>query len=111
LDSNRQRLPLDALELKLMASGHVCLNLSERVSWEEFPGYANELLALLNGSTVSVTEGPDIRLWRVLVEHTELRLVYEDFPEMVSLESDSDLGDRLLQLLAAKLRPARTHLG
>ena len=103
MGSSQERLLLDALGLQGMASGHRCLNLSERVSWEEFPAYAHELLTFLQGSTVSVADGPDMRLWQMLVEGTALRLVYDDYPQMVSLESDSDASDRLLQRLMTRL--------
>ena len=101
--SRNKRLLLDALGLQGMASGHRCLNLSECVSWEEFPDYAQELLAFMHGSKVSAVDGPDVRLWQVQVEGTGLRLVYDDYPQMVSLESDSDAGDRLLQQLDSRL--------
>jgi hypothetical protein len=90
---------MDALGLQDMASGHLCLNLSEYVTWEEFPDYAQSLLTFMHGRKVSFVNGPDVRLWQVQVEGVGLRLVYDDYPQMVSLESDSDAGDRLLQLL------------
>jgi len=85
------------------------------VTWEEFPDYAQELLTLMHGSKSSFVDGPDVRLWQVQVEGTRLRLVYDDFPQMVTLESDSDAGDRLLQLLKSRLSriatPNKPHRG
>lgn len=108
--SSQQRLLLDSLAIHEMASGYRCLSLSERVSWEEFPDYANALLAILRGSRTSVADGPDMRLWQVLVEGTELRLVYDDYPQSVSLESNSDEGDRVLQLVLDKLSGTKSRL-
>jgi hypothetical protein len=97
-------LPLDALEIEAMASGHCCLNLSEQVGWSEFPEYAEKLLSKLGGRQVSVADAPDIRLWEVEVDGESLRLVYDDYPVMVSLESDTDSSDSLLRRLLTQLK-------
>ena len=110
MDSKRQQLALDALGIHLMASGHRCLHLSERIGWEDFPDYAHDLLTLIQGSKVSVLDGPDMRLWKIQTEATELRLVYDDYPQMVSLESDTDAGDRVLQLLMTRLIKVESNL-
>jgi hypothetical protein len=94
---------LDALKLLSMASGYGCLTLSEHVDWSEFPGYAQQLLAVIGGRQVSQDDGPDIRLWEVEVRGERLRLVYDDYPQMVSLESGSDAADFLLRSLQTDL--------
>jgi hypothetical protein len=64
LTSNeRGRLPLDALRLETMASGHFCLNLSERVSWSGFEKYAEELLRNQTG-TVGARPASLTVFWR-----------------------------------------------
>ena len=100
-------LLLDALQLLSMASGHGCLNLSERVDWSEFPGYAQHLLAEIGGRQVSQDNCPDVRLWEVDVRGERLRLVYDDYPQMVSLESSSGAADSLLRSLLVDLTVAR----
>lgn len=103
LASNRGQLFLDALELHRMASGHLCLYLSKNVSWWKFPEFAICLLSFLQGSLVSCTDGPDLRIWVVSVGETVLNLVFDDHPQMVSFESGTDSGDRLLELLHFKV--------
>jgi hypothetical protein len=96
-------LLLDALEIEPMASGHCCLNLSEQVGWSDFPEYAETLLSTIGGRQVSVADAPDIRLWEVEVAGERLRLVYDDYPQTVSLESDSDSADSQLRRLLTEL--------
>ena len=80
-----------------MASGHLCLNLSSKVSWEEFPIFANQLLLLLEGSVLEQADGVDMRLWNVLIAGKKLRLVFDDYPVMASIESASNDGDSAIQ--------------
>ena len=105
-DSKSQIEPamlLEALEIEPMASGHCCLNLSEQVGWSEFPEYAEKLLSKIGGRQVSVADAPDIRLWEVEVGGESLRLVYDDYPQLVSLESDSHAADARLRRLLTEL--------
>lgn len=104
MDSDHNKdLHLDALSLQTMASNHLCLNLSERVGWGEFTKYARELMREIRAQKISATEAPDMKIWEVLVEGHTLRLVYDDYPQMVSLESTDDGGDALLRRLEASL--------
>jgi len=96
-------IPLDALEVQIMASGHVSLNLSQAIPWEDFPTYATKLLKAIQGQKLSVTDGADMRIWDIVVEGTSLRLVYDDYPNMVALESSDDEGDVLLRRLGSRL--------
>jgi hypothetical protein len=101
LDSGQVRH--DALVLTVMASGHLCLNLSESVSWEDFPAYANAVLAAVGGKRTRSAEASDVRLWEVVIDGQTLRLVFDDFPAMVSLESQDALGDAVLREIQARL--------
>ena len=76
-----------------MASGHLCLHITEKINWEEFPEYAAMLLKFLNGKTMYKADAPDIRVWDVLINKKKYRLVFDDYPVMVSLESDDDEAD------------------
>src|ERR1700723_2709718 len=69
----------DALALTTMASGHLCLNLSEEVTWEDFPAYANAFLSAVGGKRTRVAEAADVRLWEVTIDGQQLRLVFDDF--------------------------------
>ena len=102
-------LPLEALALQPMASGRLCLELTERVGWQDFPRYAADLLRALSGHKVRAIDSPDVRLWEVLLGGHPLRLVYDDFPVMITLESDSSEADDLLRELHASLQSKRSR--
>ena len=106
--ASRITFQLDALDIQAMASGHLCLNLSEQVSWESFPRYANDLLQFVSGKKVDVSESVEMRIWKVLVGGREMRLVQEDFPSMVSLEAMDEGGNEVLRQLHAKLVAVRS---
>ena len=95
-------LHFDALKLIPMASGHLCLQLSERVEWENFPNYASILLEKINGLLIKKCESVDIRLWTVFVDGVELYLVWDDYPFMTTFEALDDSGDALLKMLFEK---------
>ena len=103
-------LHLDALDLETMASGHLCLNLSERVDWVAFPDYARRLLAFFGGTRLDAAESVEMRIWDVVIAGTTLRFVYDDFPQMVSLESPSHQGDSVLRKLHDELATNRSAL-
>jgi hypothetical protein len=107
-------LPLDALAVNKMASGHLCLNLSERIGWDAFPNFAHEFLeTFLEGDVIEKTDGPDMRLWKVQIRGCSLRLVFDDFPLMVSLESSDREGDAMIDDVYLRLlnRAPDTILG
>lgn len=89
----------DALAVKKMTSDHFCLNLSERISWESFPIYVEQVLKMIEGRVEQKFDAVDIRLWQVKVCGCSLRFVFDDFPVMVSLESSSTEGDLLIEKL------------
>jgi hypothetical protein len=95
---------IESLAMTTMASGHMCLNLTERVSWENFPGFAESFIRSVEGSITQKSDGPDLRLWQVNIHGHLLRLVFDDFPVMVSLESSDDKGDDILKQLYRTLK-------
>lgn len=98
-------LQVDALSIHKMASGNLCLQLTERVEWEDFPNYVHEFLRVIGGEILEKNDAVDIRLWVVRIGDTKLWLVYEDYPQMVSLEPhEGQACDALLQNLHQKLR-------
>lgn len=98
------QLPLDALRLERMTSGHLCLNLSERISWEGFDKYAEALLREVGGVKLRiVAESVEMRIWGVTIRGQPLSLVYSDYPSMVSLESSANAGDEALEHVRAML--------
>ncbi|HEX4085583.1 MAG TPA: DUF3630 family protein [Chthoniobacteraceae bacterium] len=94
---------LDALTIQKMASGHLCLNLSERVTWEGFPDFAEKLLQATGGEVVRKTDGPEMRLWKVRIYGSNLVLVFDDYPVMTSLESTDRAGDIVIERLEREL--------
>ena len=96
---------LDALGLERMSSGHVCLNLSERVTWQQFPAYAESVLRVTGGKRTRVAESVELRIWDVSFLGATVSLVWSDYPEMVSLESSSTDGDLLLSQIFTRLQP------
>jgi hypothetical protein len=88
---------LDVLKIDKMASGHLCLNLSKQVNWDTFPDLADQLLGLLGGCVLQKNDGPDMRLWQVRINGCDLRLVFDDYPLMTSLESSDVAGDELIK--------------
>lgn len=101
--SSKRRRQYDALALTTMASGNLCLNLSENVSWESFPAYADALLERVGGTTVARMDAVDIRIWDVVIGGATMHLVFDDFPWMVSLESRDGRGDDVLRQVHAQL--------
>ncbi|MCP3919419.1 MAG: DUF3630 family protein [bacterium] len=79
-----------------MASGHACLNLSNRVDWHGFPAYAEAIAGCLDAVVVEAADSADLRIRNLEVAGVHVRLVYDDFPSSVSLESTSTEGDAFL---------------
>jgi hypothetical protein len=94
----------EKLTLRVMACGNLCLELTETLGWEDFPEFANELLALLDGTVLSKADGVETCLWEVRIQGCDFSLVYDDYPNMVSLASLSIEGDVLLRDLQQTLR-------
>lgn len=96
-------LPLDAFGVSRMASGHLCLRLSEEVTWENFPDYADALVAQIGGRIVQQEDGVEVRLWVLDIDGISLRLVLDDYPNEVCLEASDEHGDRAIQALELRL--------
>jgi hypothetical protein len=94
----------ESLRLETMASGHLCLRLSERIGWEHFEAFAEELLPILDATVAHKTDGVEMRIWQLDLPRCSLRLVYEDFPVCISLESSTDEADGVLRKLHQKLK-------
>lgn len=107
------KIPLEALGMEKMASGHLCLNLTEMVTWEDFPEYGKSLLRVLGGTRIDIAESVEMRIWDVSIYEVELSLVWDDFPAMLSLESSSSEGDAVLQriheILIAEANRSQHH--
>ncbi len=98
--------PFDALQLTRMASGHACLDLSERVTWDCFPELASAVLSRIGGRVIDRADSVGVRVWNVEVGGCVLRLVFDDYPVMASLESRDERGDRVLEAAYHALKDA-----
>jgi hypothetical protein len=83
-----------------MRSGRLYVELTSDVDWEDFPNYAEEFVKLFSGKIISRSDSIDTRVWGANIKDRLLRLVYEDFPVMISLESQSEEGDRFIEGLS-----------
>jgi hypothetical protein len=94
----------NALSLETMASGHLCLNLSDSVPWDGFSDFARFTLSKIGGACAEVIEGPDTIIWKVHIGERAFQLVFDDYPVTVSLESNSDEDDVALRDIYDQLR-------
>src|SRR3546814_19416329 len=86
---------MERLALAPMASGHLCLELTERPGWGDFGRYAEELLSRLDGRAVDKASVVDMHIWNIEIETVPLQLVYEDHPNRICLESNGYPGDKI----------------
>ncbi|PTX99324.1 hypothetical protein DB345_02810 [Spartobacteria bacterium LR76] len=84
-------------------SGLLSAELASDIGYDEVPVYAEKVLKYLHGNVVSRNVLPDAQLWQVKIDGISLELVYEDFPQMVSLEATSKEGNDLLRNLLPTL--------
>jgi hypothetical protein len=110
----RRTVPCDALDLQESASGHLRLDFSREVEWEEFPRIVARLMKLCRGTVIERADAGDIRVWGISVEGVGLNAAWEeqewqDQGSLVSLASTDSTGDHLLadlySTLAQKKRP------
>jgi hypothetical protein len=100
---------LDALNVSEMASGHLSLDISREVDWEEFPEFVRELMTLCRGTEVNRGDAGDTRVWRVTIEGVDMWVAWEeqDWGEqgpLVSLASMNSEGDRIVVKLYETLK-------
>ncbi len=94
----------EKMKLQKMASGHEALELSEDVSWEDFPKFVDRLATRLKFEIKEKTDTATDRIWLLERSGVHLQVVFQDFPLSMSLESDSDAGDTAIRKIAADLK-------
>lgn len=94
---------MKSIELIKSHSGMLGVELTQNISYNEFPIFAEQMLKKVQGSVVSRSALPDAHLWQVVINDVPLELVYEDFPQSVSLEAVSKKGNDLLENLLPTL--------
>ena len=96
-------MQLDQLRIEKKSSGKLSLFVTERVSYEKFPIVAREFLNLVGGIKLFSTDGPDIRMWTVLIKFRPYFLVFDDFPWGLSLDPMKGSSDKVIQNLYKQL--------
>ena len=76
-----------------MESGHLSLELSDQIFLDDVSEYASSFLDVLNGSVEERHDSIVMCIWEVIINNKKFRIVYDDYPCGVSLESYSDDGD------------------
>ncbi len=96
-------------KLTKMHSGRLSLQLTEKGAWESFPAFAEALANQLGGEITERVNAPDIRLWTLHYSGNFFHLVYEDYPNGVSLEPTMDTQDEMILALFAMFTPKSTQ--
>jgi len=96
-------LALERLTTQPMASGNVSLLLTDCVDWDSFPGYADEVVRLVNGVVIDRVDGADQRLWTVRIDEQLFWLTYDEFPVGVSLDPQTSEASALIEPIRQKL--------
>lgn len=85
-----------------MQNGNPCIELTEDGTWESFAPFAEALAKQIGGAITRRIDGPDVRLWEMEYLGYPLRLVYDDFPNGISLEPRTDGSDHIVHRLFEK---------
>jgi hypothetical protein len=109
----RKDLPLDALSLEESVSGHLRLDFSRGVEWDEFPRFVRRLMKMCGGRVVERADAGDIRVWGVRIERVELDVAWDEqeWGEqgfLVSLASRDSAGDLIVSKLHTVLKDAES---
>lgn len=89
-------------KLGQMASGHLCIEFADAVTWNSFPEFAALIVASIGATVTERTDAVEMRIWSLDLHGVDLRLVYEDYPSQASLESTSIEADECLQRIATQ---------
>ena len=69
-----------------MASGNYCIELTDAGTWGSFPRFAKKFVKQIEASVAKKIDGPDVRIWEIVCNGAVLNLVYDDFPNGISIE-------------------------
>jgi len=88
--------PNDYPRITTMESGHLSLELTDRISYDNFHEYAENLLSTIGGSVEEKHDAIVMCIWDVVINQHQYRLVYDDYPCGGFLESFSTASDNEL---------------
>jgi len=78
-------------------NGLFYLELTEEGNWESFPAFAEKLANQLNASVVEKTESVDTRIWKLKIRGVDVDLVYNDFPNGVTITPCASEDGQIIQ--------------
>lgn len=90
---------LSSLKPYTMANGNLAVDLTEAITWEHFPEFANRFVERYDGKVKLKNTTVDMHLWEITINSALFQLVYEDFPGRVCLESQDAHGNNVLREL------------
>jgi hypothetical protein len=98
-----RNIPLERLDFETMASSGHSLRLTERVTWEDFPSYAETVVSLLGGTVVQRADSAPERVWDVRIDGAAFWISFDDFGLGVSLDPQTVEAGRLMPSMRATL--------
>ncbi len=90
-----------------MASGDDLLELTQRVSWYEFPRYAIGIIDILGGEIINKADTPVERVWDVCIRGERFWISFNDFGLGVSLDSQTPQSSKQITAIQDSLRELR----
>ena len=84
-----------------MASGNLCLELTEAGTWESFLGFAEKWATEIGAEITDRVDGPDVRVWIIAYEGQSLKLAYDDYPNGVTVEARDPSSNSIIEDLFA----------
>lgn len=98
-------------KLEKMASGQDYLLLTEQGTWESFPLFADRYTQQIGAIITERLSAPDMHLWNISIDNVTLHLVYEDFPNGISVEPKDGQGEDMIHKLFQQALEQRTPDG
>jgi len=105
------QFPLERLELEPMASGNRSIRLTKQVSWEDFPEYAQSVVAFLGGAIVRQADSVVERVWTVRIDGRLFWISFDDFGLGISLDPQDAEASRLIPDIRRRLLARRDGEG
>lgn len=94
-----------------MHSGNWCIELTEEGNWEYFPRFAEAFSKQIGFAIINRADAVDMRIFEIEYLGQRIRLVYEDFPNGISLESMNASGAAILKYLFKQLSSEASENG
>lgn len=94
-------------KLERTRGGNFALLLTEAGTWESFETFAEKWTQQIGAQILDRVDGPDVRVWRIYYEDRTVNLIYDDFPNGISVEAiDADSNDAIERLYSLVLSQA-----